>query len=276
MSRTKDAANTKVEALMEKASRALGERRYFESEAYCVEAMDLAHQVGNYGLMARICLPLQECRRQKRDMAADARRVFVIDDQLPKPGKLQPGCYLVRPPRVGLDGRLLREMADRREVPVIVVVREPTTRTGLWPLVSLGPVTVRVRVEPPQRTAPPARRAGGGPRKKAPAPQVVPGQVEDILPTVEWFLSAGEQLGDAAIATVDAGKPADVRADELLLRLGAQPDHEKLHQALADACLQASREEPSARRARAEAEDDELEAEEDTGDDTHEAANAGL
>ena len=248
LSRTKEPARTRIDQLMERASEALVQRRYFECERHCSEALGLAHQEPDYERMARICLPLQECRRLKRGMAADSRNIFVVDDQLPNPEKLQPGCYLIRPPRVGLDGRLLREMADKKEEPVIIVTREPTTRLGLWPIVALGPITVRTRVRPPES----AHASGKTKRaKKPPVPSIMPGGVEDLLPPVEWFLAACEQLGDAAIASVDPARPAFARVEDLLLRLGAISDHEKLHQRLAEVCMEAHRAGPLERKSRA-------------------------
>ncbi|MFN3311207.1 MAG: ABC transporter permease, partial [Thermomonas sp.] len=45
-------------------------RDYFAAERLCLEALELAHKACDYERMARICLPLQEARRQKRDLAA--------------------------------------------------------------------------------------------------------------------------------------------------------------------------------------------------------------
>ncbi len=274
MTKAKDAPAARIDSIMERASHALVERRYFDAERLCLDALELAHRDGVYERMARICLPLQEARRQKRDLAADAREVFLIDDQLPKPGKLHPGCYLVRPPRVGLDGRLLREMADHKQVPIIVLVREPTTRTGMWPIVALGPVTVRTHVaapEPAAAPASPANRKGKGVKKRsvaAPMP-AEPASVSagDPLPQVEWFLAACEALGDAAIASVDPARGAVGRVEDLLMRVAACPDHEKLHQALAAACEAAARI-PEKERRRAAAPIDELGDEDDDGSES--------
>ncbi|MGQ0626586.1 MAG: hypothetical protein ACT4PL_00610 [Phycisphaerales bacterium] len=287
MSKTKDPPGVRVDEIMERASRALVERHYFESERLCVEALELAHTQCDFERMARICLPLQESRRQKRDLAVDSRRIFVVDDQLPKVEALLPGCYLIRPPRVGLDGRMLREMADRTGVPIIVVTREPTTRTGHWPVVALGPLTIRARVAPPRLPPAPASRGRrvvkkGVPRHAEPhAPAraastmaAAGSLVEDVLPPIEWFLNATEALGDAAIATVDPSRPGYARVEDFLLRVAAHPDHEKLHQRLAEACMDAAREGPQAARARAgldDAEDEgfplENEAEPEAGED---------
>ena len=237
MTKTRETIAERVDALMEDASVALVARQYFACESHCTQAMELAHRQRDYERMARICLPLQEARRQKRDLAADSQQVFVIDDQLPNANKLQPGCYLVRPPRVGLDGRMLREMLENAQVPAIVVVREPTTKTGHWPVVALGPATIRTRVQPPARGMAAkgrrGRKAGVAARHETDSPEVA-------IPPVEWFLAANESLGDAAIMSVDPARPVLARVEALLLRLAALPDHEKLHQALAAACAEAA------------------------------------
>ncbi|MFN5959081.1 MAG: hypothetical protein ACK462_14220, partial [Planctomyces sp.] len=161
MNKTRENTLRQIDQAMESASVSLIAGRYFECERLCMEALDAAHRAHDYERMARIILPLQEARRQKRDLARDAGNVTVIDSSLPSPGDLRPGFYFVRPPRVGLDGRLLREMADKTEVPIIVVVREPTTRAGLCPVVALGPVTLRTRIAPPKPPAPSAATHGG-------------------------------------------------------------------------------------------------------------------
>jgi hypothetical protein len=250
LTRTSEPPATRIDAIMDKASKALVERRYFEAERLAVEALESAHHEGDFERMGRICLPLQEARRQKRDQAAATGEVFIIDDQLPKPGKLRAGCYLVRPPRVGLDGRMLREMIDRREVPAIVVVREPTTRTGLWPVVALGPVTIRAQVNPPE----PSKQKKKPRKSNSTAP-------DELLPDPQWFLTATEQLGDAAINSADPTRGPISRVEDLLLRLQALPDHEKLHQALMAACEEAAKLPEKERRARPSGPLDELDEE---------------
>lgn len=267
---------SKIDALMDKASRALVARRYFEAERLCLDALQQAHGAHDFERMGRIILPLQEARRQKRQLAGDAGSVFAIDGDLPAADQLKPGCYLVKPPRVGLDGRLLRQLADQHEVPVIVLTREPTNRLGLWPIVSLGPVTIRALVKPPDspdanagdaqppvaaRTLakkpakkPPAKRAAKPP-EPAPVPTSAPNYwpgINDPLPGVTWFMSASEALGDAALAAVDSSRHAISRVEDLMTRLTAHPDHEKLHQALRTACEEAARAPAPVRRPRAE------------------------
>lgn len=206
-------ASGKIDRLMERASEALEETRYFECERLCLDALEQSHGVGDYERMARIVLPLQEARRQKRLAAVDAKRLFILEEPMGEEEPVEPGCYLLQPPLVGADGRDLRERADRQEVPVFVLVREPRTRSGLWPLVMIGPVTVRARVKPPK---------------------------DEDKPDMAWFLGAGESLGDAAMAQVNAEATPAQRVNELFDRLGTVTEHEKLHQALEEACRRAA------------------------------------
>ncbi|MBL0920633.1 MAG: hypothetical protein IBJ10_00735 [Phycisphaerales bacterium] len=215
MSAPKTKAETKqqkIDEKMERASEALEATRYFECERLCIEALRSAHSLHDFDRMARILMPLEESRRQKRLAALDADRVEVLKALSPEL-KLRPGCYMLEPPDcVGVDGRALREMANAQEVPVLVVVREPLTRAGLWPLVAVGPVTVRVRTRPSKGLTP------------------------------EWFADALEALGDVSLEAVDWTAPSDITVGELVDRLETCPEHDLLHQRLADACRAALKE----------------------------------
>lgn len=259
---------------MDQASQALVRRDYFAAERLAHSALRKAHAARDYERMARIVLPLQEARRQKRDIAFDAAQrgsIYLIDADVPTGKKLVEGCYLVAPPRVGADGRMMRESADRREVPAIITVREPTTRDGRWPLVALGPVTVRAKVDPPRppkasaakasvgkaksKAGAPARGVQASSKKKgSPVSASEPPPAESLSvdkPSPEWFLSANEALGDAAIASVADNLTPHARVDVLMELLETTPDHEKLHQRLAEAAREAARtplKTPSVRR----------------------------
>ena len=93
------------------------------------------------------------------------------------------------------------------------ICREPKTQLGLCPIVAIGQVTIRTRIDPPRSWD---------------------------KPTLAWFIEACEQLGDAAIETLDRMADTARQVDGLLERLDAVPDHEKLHQALAEACKEAA------------------------------------
>ena len=205
-------AEEKIDRLMESASGALEETRYFECERTCLEALEMAHTAGDYERMARIVLPLQEARRQIRMAAIDTRKLVILEEQIPEGETIDSACYLLQPPLVGADGRDLRERAERDEVPVFLIVREPKNRTGHWPIVMIGPVTVRTRVEPPKN---------------------------ESKPDMAWFIAAHEALGDAAIEQAGENLNAMQLVDELYDRLGTISDHEKMHQVLEQACRDA-------------------------------------
>jgi hypothetical protein len=227
---------------MDAASRALVERRYFDCERLCLEALERSFIAGDYERMARILLPLEEARRQKRDLAVDTGAVYAVTGEIPAGRALRPGCYLVSPPRVGVDGRLLREAANKRKVPVVIVVREPASRDGMWPVVAIGPVTIRTKVPPPVPATVPTtngmpkrsrRKKAEEAKAAAPAPEPLPGP--------EWFLQANEAIGDKALGGVEPTTAPVSRVETLLKYLQAHPDHEKLHQALGDACREAAK-----------------------------------
>ncbi|MGE3108034.1 MAG: hypothetical protein AB7G11_00155 [Phycisphaerales bacterium] len=237
MARARSEQANPIDVLMERASRALVRRRYFEAERLSLEGLRAAHAAWDFERMSRVVLPLEEARRQKRDMAFDAEYVGVVDDALPEGERLRAGCYLVCPPRVGADGRTLRDLADAGEIATIVVVREPTTREGLWPIVALGPVTIRTKVKPPESGS---KRGREGRSKRGAGTTRAP-VAEKVYPGRTWFLRSNEQLGDAALASVDATLDPIGRVDALMKRLEAHPDHEKLHQALGEACRECVR-----------------------------------
>jgi hypothetical protein len=61
-----------VEELMERASGALGRMEYFQAEELSLKALLRARGRDDFERMARICMPLQEARRQIRQIALDA------------------------------------------------------------------------------------------------------------------------------------------------------------------------------------------------------------
>ena len=100
------------------------------------------------------------------------------------------------------------------EVPAAVLCREPLTKLKLCPIVTIGQVTIRTKIDPPKHWD---------------------------RPTLDWFMAALEALGDAAIETLDRNADPIRLVDAILARLDALPDHEKLHQELAHACRETAR-----------------------------------
>lgn len=210
-----------IDALMERACESIVAMRYFEAERDAIKALTLAHRGLDFERMSRIALPLQEARRQKMQLASDAGVVMVVDDACARLGT--PGLYLVQPPCIAIETRTMVYDADHRKIPVHVLTREPMTSVGRWPIVSVnGEVSIRVQMAPPW----PLERVLDSPtRDRAPGP-----------PDIAWFLAASEALGDAAIAQVNPDDHPHFRVEDLLEFLDCHPLHEKLHQALAEAC----------------------------------------
>ena len=218
-------AAAKIDELMEKASQDLAQRRYFESAARSWNALFMARRIADLERMARITMPLQEARRQIREIACEQGPAVLVrgPEDLPQP--FRAGCYLVQPPMIGADGRALRLTAEKRKIEAFVLTREPMTRKGLWPLVGVGVVSTRAQVKPPVEL----ERVEDRMTKDA---------FDGPIP-IEWFVAAGEALGDAAIAKLDPEHSPWWHVDDLLEALDAVPEHEKLHQRLERACREA-------------------------------------
>jgi len=219
---------SQIDRLMDRASRALEATRYFEAERLAAGALQRAHSASDFERMARILLPLQEARRQKHQLAVNSGRSFLVNKaSAMHADELEAGCYLFQPPLIGIDARTFRETADSRQVPVVVITREPMTREGKWPIVAVnGTISVRTRVDPPWKL-------------ERVEPSITKDAVNGVAfgaPPTPWFEAAGEALGDAALARLKPEDPAAWRVDDLLGFLDCHPDHEKLHQRLADEC----------------------------------------
>ncbi|MDA0803280.1 MAG: hypothetical protein O2819_05935 [Planctomycetota bacterium] len=203
----------RIDDLARAAQKELRASSWFEAERLALRALDLAHQARNWDAMAGVVLPLQEARRQRMQRAIDCNVLRVVESNIPEEPRTEPGCYLVQPPQVGADARRLRLAALHREVPVLVLCREPVTRLGQVPVVAVGPETIRARV-------------AAVPKKGY---------------TLPWFLSALRDLGDAAIAGLDTGLEWHRQVQYLVSALDAVSDHEELHQILHEVCAKAAR-----------------------------------
>ncbi len=213
MSGTRGAA-TSVNQMMERAEAALHRNHWFEAERLSQRALEMARSGRDFSLMARISLPLQEARRQRLQQAFDVGSLRIVDESFGEELRVDPGCYLVQPPLVGADARRLRLAGLEQEAPIAVLCREPMTKLKRCPIVTIGQLTIRTKVDAPKSWD---------------------------RPTIPWFAGALEALGDAAIETLDTACDPIRLVDAILARLDSLPDHEKLHQALAEACRAAAK-----------------------------------
>jgi len=208
------ASRVRIDEQIEMTEAAMRRGKWFEAERCAQRGLEMARRAEEFALMVTIALSLQEVRRQRMQQALDTRKIYIINSGVVEEMKVLPGCYIVEPPLVGADARRLRLAALRDEIPIAVLCREPTNRSGQCPVVAIGAVTIRTRITPPKNTD---------------------------KPTLAWFTSALEDLGDFAIETVDSGHDLDKQIDDVLSKLDAHPDHERLHQTLTDLCQQATK-----------------------------------
>lgn len=187
--------------------------------------------------LAETAHALAERAEERFDQARGGARRLITDAKGLR-GTIEPGFALLQPPLVGVDARSLRDRAERRQTPLIVVTREPLTRTGLWPIVaSTTSKTVRTRVAPPR----PLERIEASITKDR----------GDVLPEERWFVEASRSLGRQAIESVDNDLHPWWRVDDLVELCDVHRDDAPLLEALAGASEEAvSADEPLSPRPR--------------------------
>ncbi|MBI1371945.1 MAG: hypothetical protein GC159_04180 [Phycisphaera sp.] len=117
-----------INQIMERASAALNGTRYLECERLCLDALELARASGDFDSYARILLPLQECRRIRRQTAVDAGVHVLSGERLEAEAILDrhpEGCLLLTdPPYDDKDEAMVRALARQRELFVEVLVMD--------------------------------------------------------------------------------------------------------------------------------------------------------
>jgi len=201
----------KLDEVMEQASQALADMDYLTCEALCVQALTEAGEQKQYRYYARVLLPLQEARRQRRMIAAQGDVLLGGGDRgVDWEAWLEqgmPGCVVMTQPNTLEDAAALAERARVDSRYIEVLFADNKHNAVRWIL-----------------------RAYEGPDITC----------ECDAPTAEqdaaqWFLNATEQLGDAALASVDDSLIDESLVHDIEARLRVFPDHELLHQALAQA-----------------------------------------
>lgn len=205
------AATEKLDGIMDRASRALADMDYLACEALCLEALVEARDQRRFGCYARVLMPLQEARRQRRMIAAQGE--VTLDSS--QPGfdtdrwltELRAGCVVLTHPYTAEDARALAERVRREKKFIEVLFADNTADAPSWTL-----------------------RSYDGPEVSCDVPSPASGQSP-----AQWFLHATEQLGDAALRSIDDSLRGEALILDLEARLRVFPDHELLHQRLAQA-----------------------------------------
>lgn len=208
-------ARESIESVMTRASAALTGGRFMVAEGLADEALHRAWASGQFDLMARITLPLQEARRQRRLAAVEVTTLIMVEEGQAIPGSdgdaLASGCYVVKAPNVAADARRIRLSALEQEVAVLSFACEPMTKAGLQPVVVLASSVLRTRVRPAKKM------------------------------TVSWCLEVIDALSEEALISIDRTRPIERQVEVMLDLLDALPESESLHQELAALASEAAK-----------------------------------
>jgi hypothetical protein len=225
-------AGTTLDSLMQSASVALVGREYLVCEDLCLRALAVARQHQAWADYGRVLLPLQEARRHRRMIAAEGS-VRLGTTGLPGdlPAGLAPypaACILVTHPHGAADARALAAEARRSRRFVEVLFADNPVTAPRWRLLGLAGPEVACAVP-----APPAAWLDRWFGRSAPAPAPA---AAGLPPTpADWFLDAGEALGDQALRQAAAATGDVARLEALEQCLEVVTDHELIHQHLWDA-----------------------------------------
>ena len=189
----------------------------FEAERLASRALNMSHVRHDYEGMIEILERLAEVRAKRRKMALASRAAIrIVDDAVTDTMDVDRGRYLVQPPLVGADARRLRLLGLAREVPVMVLCREPTTQLGEIPVVAIGPQgSVRTKVPP---------------------------QDASEEPSAAWFRAALEAIGTEATGRVDPSHAPDRQLEVVLDLIDTLPEDPKLHDIAIELCRAAAQE----------------------------------
>ncbi len=222
-------AATPIDDLMQQATDALTATHYLRGEALCVRALAQAREANRWTEYARILLPLQECRRQRRLAAAEgvirlgtAHGPADITGMLTGVGSA--GCMVVTAP-VALETAVLLQQAARETARHVEVLYARPGGAQQWRVAAVAGVETECAV-----TAPPERLRDRW---------LAPGEVDSSShrQAAAWFLAVGEALGDAILAGIGSGLSLIERIAALEAGLAAVTDHELLHQRLFEAAM---------------------------------------
>lgn len=237
-----------INDLMNEAGQALLDRDYLTTESLCVQALAEARDSQLWDHYASILMPLQEARRQRRIIAAEGWLLIGTEDrqalldalseQGPPPGPKpftspgkEPGVIVaaqivITAPLTAEDARWIAENCQLRRLFVELLLAQGS-----------GPNRViRSWKQKDLTTTIPA------PPKDLPLDTWISPDHKLHTDGSAWFQAASEALGDAALtAALPTEPPSADQIDQIAQSVDAVPDHELLHQRLADTAWQLQR-----------------------------------
>lgn len=201
-----------IDWLLAQADESLARGELFTCQRHAIDAVRQSHLHQDYVSLGRAVVLVRAVRSEKFRLANAVRKIVRIssyeelDPYLTGEMPIQPGWYLFEPMLVAADGRDFRERADAEEVAALVIVREPETQLGLWPVAMVGPRTVRVMLQPPKRMS------------------------------AAWMKEASAAMGAEAIARVDPDASPINRLDRLVALLETVTEDDALHAEVERTC----------------------------------------
>lgn len=225
-----------LDDIMEDASTALVKMDYLACESLCMEALAEARRRGAWDYYARVLLPLQESRRQRRIIAAEGVVALGVNAADPQTrvtlDALDAGSVVLTKPSSAADARALADRTRRDRKHVEVLLADSDAADGTWAIRSFAGPTVTCRLPAPPREWINRFLRPGEVRVKPGTPADSPGA---------WFVHATESLGDAALAVIDPNLAGAARVAAIEQCLEVVTDHEIIHQRLADAARDLAR-----------------------------------
>lgn len=244
-----------VTQIMERASIALSRMNYLECEVDCLEALAAARAAEDWANYGRILMPLQECRRQRRMIAADGDVRLGTSDLPGTPEQWladhRRACIAITGPHQRGDAEQLNKIAASRRLFIEILWIDGDSSTDTWQVCSFSGPNVSIVVPAPliewrekwlvNDPLTSARSLGkssvisaeSGTQSESSSQSVA--SIDIHATPADWFLNIGEALGDAALEQVRAPLGTRERVAELESCLAVVTDHEILHQALGDA-----------------------------------------
>ena len=214
-------SSSDIDSIMESASQALARMDYLECEALCVQALARARAEANWAYYARILMPLQESRRQRRMIAAEGMIRLGTASLNGEPASwlehMRAGCIALTSPHTAEHAQIFSTRAQQQRQFVEVLFVDDISTQG-WRLCSFTGPMQRAKVDAPPQTWQDRWLSDA-----------------DRAAASNWFMDACEMLGDGAIRQVKAQSGTVQRLAELERCLEVVTDHEILHQRLGDA-----------------------------------------
>jgi hypothetical protein len=172
---------------------------WFRAEKAAIVKIDAARSVMQWEKLAAALEDLCRARQACANAAHNGKKVQVIESMEYVDAIRSGGRFLVRPPLVGKDASLIEHALKGKGYSAIVLCREPVTKLGLCPIVSLGSgVTVRTQVEEP---------------------------VNPDKPSCGWFDGVVQEFGAYVVGNIDENATHQRQLDNLLAHLSAVPSH---------------------------------------------------